>query len=168
VAGLSLATKKTRKREHLEETERVVPRAVLVQIVEAHCRKAKALTGGANGIGLASAARSCRDGCNVVIADRGGDAAVWQATRLDERAIGVPVDVRLRASVVQVFDMAFERFERIDIVHADAGVSSMWRAIGLTDADWDFNFDVNARGVPDQPDCGAPLRGCAHSWRHRQ
>lgn len=39
--GLSLSTKKTRKREFLEAMERVVPWAALVQIVEPHCPRAK-------------------------------------------------------------------------------------------------------------------------------
>jgi IS5 family transposase len=39
--GLNLSTKKTRKREFLEEMERVVPWSVLVQIVEPHYPKAK-------------------------------------------------------------------------------------------------------------------------------
>ena len=39
--GLNLSTKKTRKREFLEEMERVVPWAALVQIVEPHYPKAK-------------------------------------------------------------------------------------------------------------------------------
>jgi IS5 family transposase len=39
--GLNLSTKKTRKREFLEEIQRVVPRGVLVQIVEPHCPRAK-------------------------------------------------------------------------------------------------------------------------------
>src|SRR5436190_6074789 len=39
--GLNLSTKKTRKREFLEHMERVVPWAVLVQIVEPHYPKAK-------------------------------------------------------------------------------------------------------------------------------
>lgn len=39
--GLNLSTKKTRKREFLEDMERVVPWAVLVQIVEPHYPKAK-------------------------------------------------------------------------------------------------------------------------------
>jgi IS5 family transposase len=39
--GLNLSTKKTRKREFLEEMERVVPWAALVQIVEPHCPRAK-------------------------------------------------------------------------------------------------------------------------------
>jgi IS5 family transposase len=39
--GLNLSTKKTRKREFLDQMERVVPWAVLVQIVEPHYPKAK-------------------------------------------------------------------------------------------------------------------------------
>ena len=39
--GLNLSTKRTRKREFLEEMERVVPWGVLVQIVEPHYPKAK-------------------------------------------------------------------------------------------------------------------------------
>jgi IS5 family transposase len=39
--GLNLSTKKTRKREFLEEMDKVVPWAVLVQIVEPHSPKAK-------------------------------------------------------------------------------------------------------------------------------
>jgi IS5 family transposase len=39
--GLNLSMKKTRKREFLEEMERVVPWEVLVQIVEPHYPKAK-------------------------------------------------------------------------------------------------------------------------------
>jgi IS5 family transposase len=39
--GLNLSTKKTRKREFLEDMERVVPWSVLVQIVEPYYPKAK-------------------------------------------------------------------------------------------------------------------------------
>lgn len=39
--GLNLSTKKTREREFLEEMERDVPWAALVQIVEPHCPRAK-------------------------------------------------------------------------------------------------------------------------------
>jgi IS5 family transposase len=39
--GLNLSTKKTRKREFLEEMERVVPWRALVHIVEPHCPRAK-------------------------------------------------------------------------------------------------------------------------------
>jgi meso-butanediol dehydrogenase / (S,S)-butanediol dehydrogenase / diacetyl reductase len=38
-------------------------------------------------------------------------------------------------------------FGAYDILCANAGVSTMNRAVDLTDEEWDFNFDVNARGV---------------------
>ena len=39
--GLNLSTKKTRKAKFLDEMERVVPWAALVQVVEPHCPRAK-------------------------------------------------------------------------------------------------------------------------------
>ena len=39
--GLNLSTEKTRKGKFLDETERVVPWAALVQIIEPHCARAK-------------------------------------------------------------------------------------------------------------------------------
>jgi len=39
--GLNLSTKKTRKREFLEEMERVVPWTALLHIIEPHCPRAK-------------------------------------------------------------------------------------------------------------------------------
>ncbi len=39
--GLKLSTKRTRKREFLDEMERVVPWAALVEIVQPHCPRAK-------------------------------------------------------------------------------------------------------------------------------
>jgi len=39
--GLNLSTKKTRKREFLDEMERVVPWSALVAIVEPHCPRSK-------------------------------------------------------------------------------------------------------------------------------
>jgi IS5 family transposase len=39
--GLSLSTKRTRKREFLDEMDRVVPWSVLVQIVEPHSPRAR-------------------------------------------------------------------------------------------------------------------------------
>ncbi len=40
-----------------------------------------------------------------------------------------------------------EAFGGYDILCANAGVSTMNKAVDLSDEEWDFNFDVNARGV---------------------
>ncbi len=105
------------------------------------------VTGGANGIGLASAQAFHALGDNIVIADLDADAAREAAEALGERAIGCAIDVRDKATIEQAFETGKEAFGPIDVVHANAGVSNMKRAIDLTERDWDFNFDVNAKGV---------------------
>ena len=105
------------------------------------------ITGGANGIGLASAKAFHGAGDNVVIADLDGEAAGKTASSLGERAVGCSVDVRDKASIARAFAFGVETFGPISVVHANAGVSSMKRALDLSVADWDFNFDVNAKGV---------------------
>lgn len=105
------------------------------------------ITGGANGIGLASAKAFHGAGDNVVIADLDGDAAVAAAASLGERAAGCVVDVRDKTSIARAFEIGAQSFGSIDVVHANAGVSNMKRALDLSVTDWDFNFDVNAKGV---------------------
>jgi meso-butanediol dehydrogenase / (S,S)-butanediol dehydrogenase / diacetyl reductase len=103
------------------------------------------VTGGAHGIGRAIAAALTRSGVKVVIADINGEAA--QRTAKDIGAGSVEVDVRERASVERAFAEALEHLGGCDICIANAGVSTMQRALQLTDEEWDFNFAVNARGI---------------------
>lgn len=105
------------------------------------------VTGGANGIGLASARGFHAIGDNVVIADIDADAAETAARTLGARAQGVGVDVRDKSAIEDAFAAAIERFGPVHVVHANAGVSSMKRALDLTEEDWSHNFDVNAKGV---------------------
>jgi NAD(P)-dependent dehydrogenase (short-subunit alcohol dehydrogenase family) len=57
------------------------------------------------------------------------------------------MDVADRGSVEAAFDAVEARLGPVEVLHANAGVSTMRRAVDLTDADWDRNFAVNARGV---------------------
>jgi meso-butanediol dehydrogenase / (S,S)-butanediol dehydrogenase / diacetyl reductase len=103
------------------------------------------VTGGAHGIGRAIAAALTRSGVRVAVADIDHEAGRRTAQELG--AVAVVVDVRERASVERAFAEALERLGGCDILIANAGVSTMSPALGLTDADWDFNFAVNARGI---------------------
>ena len=103
------------------------------------------VTGGAAGIGFAIAARLAEAGVEVAIADLDGAAAKAAAEK-----IGGPagdIDVRSRASVEQSFTALTAALGGLDILCANAGVSTMNAVVDLTDAEWDFNFDVNIRGV---------------------
>jgi meso-butanediol dehydrogenase/(S,S)-butanediol dehydrogenase/diacetyl reductase len=108
--------------------------------------KAALITGGATGIGFAIAEALARHGVRTAIADLNADAAATAAAKL-EGAISIPMDVRDRASVEAGFGAAVERFGAVDLLVANAGVSTMRRAIEITDAEWEHNFAVNTRGV---------------------
>jgi meso-butanediol dehydrogenase / (S,S)-butanediol dehydrogenase / diacetyl reductase len=105
------------------------------------------VTGGAQGIGRAIAHALARSAVKVAIADIDGEAAQRTAKEIGENAVAVEIDVRERASVARAFEEALKLLGRCDICIANAGVSTMQRALELTDSDWDFNFAVNARGI---------------------
>lgn len=105
------------------------------------------ITGGASGIGLAIARALSAQNVSVTIADLNEDAAKATAEALPGTHHAVKIDVRDRASVEAAVERAKTMMGGLDILVANAGVSSMVPALEITDADWDFNMDVNARGV---------------------
>ncbi|MEI2385785.1 SDR family oxidoreductase [Breoghania sp. JC706] len=105
------------------------------------------VTGGAVGIGYAIARALAAQEVTVTIADLNEDAAIKAAESLPGSHHAVAVDVRERGSVDRAFTDAVEKIGGLDILIANAGVSTMRPAVDLTDEDWDFNMDVNARGV---------------------
>jgi NAD(P)-dependent dehydrogenase (short-subunit alcohol dehydrogenase family) len=105
------------------------------------------VTGGAQGIGRAIAAALARSGVKVAIADIDGGPARRTAQEIGAGSVAVEIDVRERASVERAFAEALKHLGGCEILVANAGVSTMSHALDLTDADWDFNFAVNARGI---------------------
>lgn len=105
------------------------------------------VTGAATGIGRAIAATLAEQGVRVAIADIDAEAARRTAAEIGGGALGLAMDVTSRASVEAGFDTMLERMGGCEICVANAGVSTMRPALDLTDADWDFNVAVNARGV---------------------
>ncbi|MGO8831734.1 MAG: SDR family NAD(P)-dependent oxidoreductase [Roseiarcus sp.] len=103
------------------------------------------VTGGARGIGAAIARALARAGARVAVADLDLPAARRLADEV--RGAAFEIDVRDRASTERAFQGAIERLGGLDILAANAGVSTMRRALDITDEDWEFNFAVNARGI---------------------
>ena len=111
-----------------------------------HGRRAL-VTGGARGIGAAIVRALADAGVRVAIADLDFAAALALADAVGGGARAVEIDVRDRMSTQAAFDAALAHLGSLDILAANAGVSTMRRAIDLTDEDWAFNMDVNARGI---------------------
>lgn len=105
------------------------------------------VTGGSKGIGAAIVRALDRAGATVAIADLDVMAAQAVVAELTNGGFAVEVDVTKRESMQHAFDQTIDGLGGLDILCANAGVSTMNHATAITDEEWDFNFDVNARGV---------------------
>src|SRR5258707_427358 len=105
------------------------------------------ITGGARGIGAAIVRALARAGVRVVVTDLDLAAAEILAGEIGGGAAAFQIDVRDRASTGSALEKGIAHLGGLDILCANAGVSTMRRAVDITDEDWDFNFAVNARGV---------------------
>jgi meso-butanediol dehydrogenase / (S,S)-butanediol dehydrogenase / diacetyl reductase len=105
------------------------------------------VTGAASGIGKGIAKELARHGVRVAIADLDLAAAEFTAREIGADSIAVSIDVTSRLAVERSFDSVIASFGGYDILVANAGVSTMRRAVDITDDEWNFVFDVNSRGV---------------------
>jgi len=105
------------------------------------------VTGAGTGIGAAIARALARDGARVAVTDLDLGAAERVAGEIGGDAFGLALDVTDEAAVARVFAEAIARLGGLELVCANAGVSTMNRVVDLTVAEWDFNMDVNAKGV---------------------
>jgi NAD(P)-dependent dehydrogenase (short-subunit alcohol dehydrogenase family) len=105
------------------------------------------VTGAGNGIGAAIAAALAREGARVAVTDLDGAAAAAIAGRIGGGAIARALDVTDAAATDRAMDEAVTALGGLDIVCANAGVSTMNRVVDLSEEEWDRNMDVNAKGV---------------------
>jgi len=105
------------------------------------------VTGAGSGIGRAIALALADAGARVAVTDRDPIAARAVAAEIGAAAIAAEVDVTRAASISAGFDAAVQAFGGVDIVCANAGVSRMKHFTEVTEADWAFTMDVNAKGV---------------------
>jgi meso-butanediol dehydrogenase / (S,S)-butanediol dehydrogenase / diacetyl reductase len=105
------------------------------------------VTGAGTGIGRAISVALAQAGARVMVTDRDGDAAAACARAIGDRARAAPLDVTDAARTASVVRAAAAELGTLDIVVANAGVSTMNRVADLTEAEWDMNFAVNAKGV---------------------
>jgi meso-butanediol dehydrogenase / (S,S)-butanediol dehydrogenase / diacetyl reductase len=106
------------------------------------------VTGAGSGIGAAIAVALGKAGARVAVSDIDEAAASAVAKRLGSAASSAHrLDVTDAAETGTVIDAAIAVLGGLDIVCANAGVSTMNRVVDLTEREWDFNMDVNAKGI---------------------
>jgi len=110
------------------------------------------VTGGASGIGRATALRFAEAGASVVIADvndAGGDETVRliHAARPDAQALFVHTDVSQAVQVEAMVAAAVSAYGRLDCAFNNAGISTRAPLHELSEEAWDRVLSIDLKGV---------------------
>src|SRR5450631_80371 len=108
------------------------------------------ITGGASGIGRATALLFAREGAAVALADVNADAGqrvVDEITQSGGRAFFEPVDVTRTADCQRLVERTIREFGRIDILFNNAGIIRRATVLDLTEDDWDRVMAVNVKSI---------------------
>jgi rhamnulose-1-phosphate aldolase/alcohol dehydrogenase len=109
------------------------------------------ITGGASGIGRATARLFAARGAHVVVGDLNVDGAETLAAELESefgagRALATHVDVTSEEAVVEMTRRAVLEYGGIDILVASAGLATSAPITETTLEEWELNYAVLARG----------------------
>lgn len=111
--------------------------------------KCAIVTGAAKGIGRAVAERLARDGAMVVVADI-DDAGEQTAEDIDNKggeAVFIKCDVAQRLDVRNLITQTVNKFEHIDVLVNNAGISHAVDFLDLEEDDYNRVLNVNLNGA---------------------
>ncbi len=113
--------------------------------------KVAIISGGASGIGLATAKLLAANGARVVLADLQaelGEAAAQEIVATGGEARSVHTDVTKRDDLQGMLDFAVDQFDRVDIIYNNAGISEGGQDFFAPDADiWEQTLAIDLKAV---------------------
>jgi 3-oxoacyl-[acyl-carrier protein] reductase len=112
--------------------------------------KVAIITGGANGIGQATAMKFATEGAVIVLCDMNEeqlDRAVEEVRAVGGHALGLVMNVTDRPGVDAAVAEVMAAHGRIDILINNAGITKDARLVKMTEAQFDDVIDVNLKGV---------------------
>jgi meso-butanediol dehydrogenase / (S,S)-butanediol dehydrogenase / diacetyl reductase len=119
------------------------------------------ITGGASGIGAATAARFLQEGAAVCVLDRDPKARADIRKSLPDLAETLDADVVDRKQVESAFRDADRIMGGVDVLINNAGISIRHKFLDITREEWDRVIAVNLTGVFNMAQVAA-----RHMWEH--
>ena len=109
--------------------------------------KVAVVTGGNSGIGLATAKRFREEGAQVVISGRDQKTLDDAVKTIGDGVIAVRADVSKLGDLDKLYKIVSEKFGKIDVLFANAGVAKFAPVADSGETLFDEQFDVNVKGV---------------------
>lgn len=125
--------------------------------------KIVAITGGSEGIGLATAKAFIAEGARVYITGRRQDRLDAAVAELGEAAVGIQGDVANLGDLDRLYDRIRQDHGKLDVLFANAGTadSDSLPLDDITEQDFERIFGVNVRGLLFSVQKALPLLGAA-------
>jgi NAD(P)-dependent dehydrogenase (short-subunit alcohol dehydrogenase family) len=111
--------------------------------------KVALVTGGARGIGYETARQLHMRGASVAVLDLDADQAREAAERIGERTLGIGADVTDAGAVLAAVAATVERFGRLDVAVANAGIAppTVTTTRAMPAEEWERVVDINLMGT---------------------
>lgn len=113
--------------------------------------KVALITGGTKGIGFGIAEAMLQENMNVAITGRSEEGVEIALKKLNKyrngEAIGLVSDVRNATSIQDTVTSIKNKWSKLDVLIANAGVGHFGSIMDLTQEQWDETIDVNLTGV---------------------
>lgn len=105
------------------------------------------ITGGSTGIGLATAKLFEEEGAQVIITGRNAASFVAAQKELGGRALAIASDTSNLKDIASLIEVIREKFGRIDILFANAGIARFQPFGEVEESFFDEHFDINVKGL---------------------
>ena len=112
--------------------------------------KVSIVTGGARGIGKAIALDLAKRGSHVVVSDvdlEGAEAVAKELEELGVQSLAIKADVSQALDVENLFSEVLEKFDKVDVLINNAGITRDTLLMRMKEEDWDLVLKINLKGA---------------------
>ena len=105
------------------------------------------ITGGTSGIGLAAAKQFIKEGAKVVVTGRSPQSVDDAQNEIGANGVAIAADVTKSDELDSLFQQVREKYGRIDVLYANAGIAKLGSVAETTEDVFDDILNANFRGA---------------------